>query len=59
VPEKERAVFDVALADAENVVDAAIGLVRKVEVAVSGHDKLLRWLTCRDADGYFPESALL
>jgi hypothetical protein len=57
VPEKERAVFNVTLQDAERVVDAAIGFVRKIEIAVYGSDKLLHWLEARGDDGFFSETA--
>lgn len=38
------------------VVDNAIGLIRKIEIAVRGNDIQLFWLFDRGPDGFFPES---
>jgi hypothetical protein len=52
---KVRALLSSAAKDVENVVDAAIGLVRKIETAIKGNDKLLTWLYDRNRDGAFSE----
>ena len=59
IPEKEKAVFNVTIVEAERVVDAGTGLVRKIEIVVSGDDKALTWMKDRETDGYYPQSAVL
>jgi hypothetical protein len=58
VPEKELAVFQMGILEAERVVDAAVPFVRKVEEATFGNADVLHWLEVRSPNGFFPESAL-
>jgi len=48
--------FDIDLGRVERMVDAAIGLVRKLEVAIKGNDRRLFWLHCKGEDGSFPDA---
>jgi hypothetical protein len=53
---KEALLFNPSLEDATAVADAALGLVRKIELAVAGHDRRLNWLRPRGPDGRFPDA---
>ena len=57
-PEKEIAVHGVDFETAEQVVDATVTLIRKVEEKINGGDNRLRgWLHARSPDGAFPDVA--
>ena len=54
--EKEIQFFSIDLYRVESIVDASIGLVRKLEIAIWGNDKRLSWLHCRGVDGSFSDA---
>jgi hypothetical protein len=53
---KENQFFSIDLHRVESIVDAAIGLVRKLEISIWGNDKRLFWLHCTGEDGSFPDA---
>lgn len=55
VPEKEHAIFSLRFEDVEEIVDAAIVLVHKIEAAVFGDTKRIPWLKERQPKSPFPD----
>ncbi len=56
---KEKEFFQINMADAEEIVDNSISLVKKIEIAISGNDKRLFWLRERGVDGFFPDDVFI
>lgn len=54
---KEAELFKIRFEDVVRVVDQAIVLVRKIEMAVKGNLERMWWLKERGEDGRFPDSA--
>ena len=45
--------------EVQKLVDSAVSLVRKVELAVQGSDERLSWMRDRGPDGFFPKEVFL
>jgi hypothetical protein len=56
---KEKEFFQINMADAEEIIDKSIGLVKKIEIAIFGNDRRLFWLRERGSDGFFPDDVFI
>lgn len=58
-PFKETILFNPDFGEVQKLVDNAVSLVRKVELAVQGSDAHLSWMQDRGPDGFFPKEVFL
>jgi hypothetical protein len=56
---KEKEFFQINMADAEEIIDNSISLVKKIEIAIFGNDRRLFWLRERGADGFFADDVFI